>query len=300
MLLGLGTATVGLVVGSGISIGVEPTIGHAVMAFALGAAEILLQDAWRCVFLTAGRPAQALVNDALVLVAMPPCCLLALRVAPRSATALVAAWCLATATGAFAGIWQTKVWPSITRGLRWWQATMHFGAKVLGENLIANFAYALGLTSVVVLSGAAALGRLRTAQVATNAANPLFLGIGTIVLADGSRLLATDHRRFPRLMIAGCLVAFVVPNGIAITWRLLPANIGTVVIGSTWPVSRPLVLGAGAYVAGAAVLIVLSAGLRAMRVPSEALKARAIVGPVTVTAAIVGVVVGGPGGAIVG
>ncbi len=158
LLLGLGTATVGLVVGSGISIGVEPTIGHAVMAFALGAAAILLQDAWRCVFLTAGRPAQALVNDALVLVAMPPCCLLALRVAPRSATALVAAWCLATATGAFTGIWQTKVWPSITRGLRWWQATMHFGAKVLGENLIANFAYALGLTSVVVLSGAAALG----------------------------------------------------------------------------------------------------------------------------------------------
>ncbi len=37
-----------------------------------------------------------------------------------------------------------------------------------------------------------------------------------------------------------------------------------------------------------------------MRVPSEALKARATVGPVTVTAAIVGVVVGGPGGAIVG
>jgi hypothetical protein len=188
----------------------------------------------------------------------------------------------------------------VSRGLGWWKATMHFGAHVLGENLIANFAYALGLAAVAVVAGVPALGRLRTAQVATNAANPLFLGIGTIVMADGTRLLVSNPRRFPRLMVAGCAVAFVVPNVIAVAWRFLPTSVGVFVIGSTWPVSKPLVLGAGAYVAGAAVSIVLSAGLRAMRFPSRAMRTRAVIGPITVSAAVIGAVLWGPGGAIAG
>ncbi|HEX3541661.1 MAG TPA: hypothetical protein VHT75_14605 [Acidimicrobiales bacterium] len=296
VLLGLWTAGVGTV--AGLVIG--GPLGHAVVVFAVGAVAILLQDAWRCVFFTAGRPGQALVNDAVVFLAMAPACLVATRLGPHSAASLVAAWCAATAVGALAGIGQSGVWPSVARGGRWWRATLHFGAKVLGENLIANFAYTLGLASVVVVSGVAALGRLRTAQVATNASNPLFLGIGTVVMADGTRLLATDPRRFPRLMLIGCTVAFVVPNALALAWWLLPTRLGVLIVGATWPVSRPLVLGAGAYVAGAAVSIVLSAGLRALRCPSEALKLRAMIGPLTLTAAIVGALLWGPGGAIGG
>ena len=296
LLLGAWTAGAGTLLG----LAVGGALGHALVVFALAASAILLQDAWRCVFFTQGRPCRALANDALVLFALPPACLVAGRLAPRSAASLVGAWCAATALGALAGVWQTGVWPSVARGRRWWRATIHFGAHVLGENLIANFAYALGLTSVAVVSGVPALGRLRTAQVATNAANPLFLGIGTIVMADGTRLLATNPRRFPRLMIIGCLVAFVVPNAIALAWRLLPVRVGIVIVGRTWPVSRPLVLGAGAYVAGAAVSIVLSAGLRALRFPSRAMRTRAVIGPITVTAAVVGAVLWGPGGAIAG
>jgi hypothetical protein len=301
VLLAMWTGAVGVVVGLTISgpLG-APALGHALTMFALAAGAILLQDAWRCVFFTAGRPARALANDALVLFAMPPLCLLAGQLAPRSAASLVVGWCAATGLGAVAGIWQSGVVPSVSRGRRWWRATRHFGAHVLGENLIANFAYALGLAAVAVVSGLAGLGRLRTAQVATNAANPLFLGIGTIVMADGTRLLASNPRRFPRLMITGCAVAFVVPNAIALAWRFLPTGLGTLVIGSTWPVSRPLVLGAGAYVAGAAVSIVLSAGLRALRFPDRAMRTRAVIGPITVSAAVVGALGWGPGGAIAG
>jgi hypothetical protein len=302
VLLGLWTAAIGTVVGLlvGGPLGHAPPLGHAVIVFAFGASAILLQDAWRCVFFTAGRPGRALANDALVLITLPPACLVATRLVPHSAAGLVGAWCAATAVGALAGAWQTGVVPDVGRGRRWWRATRHFGAHVLGENLIANFAYAIGLASVAVVSGVPALGRLRTAQVATNAANPLFLGIGTIVLADGTRHLATDPRRFPRLMITGCAVAFVVPNAIALAWRFLPTRLGSLIIGSTWPVSRPLVLGAGAYVAGAAVSIVLSAGLRAMRFPGRAMRTRAVIGPITVTAAVGGAVLWGPGGAIAG
>jgi hypothetical protein len=296
VLLGLWTAAVGTVIG----VAIGGPLGHAVAVFALGALAIVVQDAWRYVFFTEGRPAKALVNDTLVLLALPVACLLATHLAPRSAASLVGAWCGATALGAIAGLWQTGFVPNVGRGRRWWRATLHFGAHVLGENLIANLAYALGLAAVATLSGVAALGRLRTAQVATNAANPLFLGMGTIVLADGTRLLAADPRRFPRLVVAGCAVAFVIPNLIALTWWFLPNRIGTVIVGSTWPVSRPLVLGAGAYVAGAAVSIVLSAGLRAMRFPSRAMRTRAVIGPITVTMAVIGALLWGPGGAIGG
>jgi len=299
VLLGLLVGGLGVVVGAAIGAASGP-LGHAVIIFALGALAIVVQDAWRYVFFTEGRPAKALVNDAVVLVAMVPACMVATHMAPRSAASLIGAWCAATGAGAVFGHWQTGITPSVSRGWRWWKATLHFGAHVLGENLIANFAYTLGLVAVSVVSGVAALGRLRTAQVATNAANPLFLGIGTIVLADGTRLLATNPRRFPRLMIAGCTVAFVIPNLIALTWWFLPNRLGIVIVGATWPVSRPLVLGAGAYVAGAAMSIVLSAGLRAMRYPSKAFKTRAFVGPITVTLAVMGAILWGPGGAIGG
>lgn len=300
VLLGLITAALGVLAGSLLAAPLGGPLSHAVIVFSLGGLGIVLQDSWRYVFFTDGRPARALVNDAVVLLAMPPACLLAGRLAPRSAASLIGGWCAATAVGAMVGFWQTGIRPRLVRGWRWWRAILHFGAHVLGENLIANFAYAIGLAAAAAVAGVAALGRLRTAQVATNAANPLFLGIGTIVLADGTRLLASNPRRFPRAMVAGCMVAFVVPNLIALTWWFLPVRWGTVIVGSTWPVSRPLVLGAGAYVAGAAMSIVLSAGLRAMRFPSKAFKTRAAVGPITVTAAVMGARLWGPGGAIGG
>ncbi|HEX3424562.1 MAG TPA: hypothetical protein VHT30_00415 [Acidimicrobiales bacterium] len=300
VLLGLITAPVGVLAASVLAAPLGRPLSHAVIVFSLGGLAIVLQDAWRYVFFTDGRPARALVNDAVVLLAMPPACLLAGRLAPHSAASLIGGWCAATAMGALFGFWQTGIRPHLVRGWRWWRAILHFGAHVLGENLIANFAYAIGLAAAAAVAGVAALGRLRTAQVATNAANPLFLGIGTIVLADGTRFLASNPRRFPRLMVAGCTVAFVVPNLIALAWWLLPVSWGTVIVGSTWPVSRPLVLGAGAYVAGAAMSIVLSAGLRAMRFPSKAFKTRAVIGPITVTAAVVGARMWGPGGAIGG
>ena len=300
MLLGLVAAAVGVGAGmmiEGFSMG---PIGPVLIAFALGSPAILLQDAWRCVFFTAAAPARALVNDVLVLIALPPACFIALKVAPHSAAGLVAAWCAATAVGAGAGAWQAKVLPDLRRGFQWWRSTMHFGAKVLGENLISNFAYSAGLTTVAVVSSVASLGRLRTAQVASNAANPLSLGLGTIVLADGTRLLAHTPERFPRLMVLACTGSFLVASGISIAWYALPTGLGTVVVGSTWPVSRPLVLGAGAYVAGSAVTIVLSAGLRAMRFPATALKTRALIAPVTMVASVTGAALWGPGGAIGG
>jgi hypothetical protein len=101
-------------------------------------------------------------------------------------------------------------------------------------------------------------------------------------------------------MIVGCAGGFFVAAGVSLAWWALPTGLGKLVVGATWPVSRPLVLGAGGYVAGSAVTIVLSAGLRAMRFPGVALKTRAMVAPLTVAASVLGAVVWGPGGAIAG
>ena len=296
ILLGLAVGAVGACIGAVIG----GPVGHVLVALGLGMSAILVQDTWRCVFFTAGAPARALLNDLLVLAALAPACVIAVHLAPRSAASLVGAWCAATAVGALAGGLQARVVPGLAAGCRWWRATLHFGGTVLGENLVLTLAYSVGLASVALVSGVAALGRLRTAQVATNAANPLSIGIGTIIMAEGTRTLARRPDRFPRLILLGCGAGFTIATCIAVACWAAPPRIGKIFVGPSWPAARPLALGAGAYVAALAVTIVLSMGLRVMRFPGVAFKARLAVTPLALSAGILGAVFRGPGGAIVG
>jgi O-antigen/teichoic acid export membrane protein len=294
--LGFCAATIGVACGFGI----RGSIGTALVAFSVAIPVFLLQDNWRCVFLTMGRPARAFANDAIVLMSLIPTCLVANEIAPRSAAAFVGAWGGATGVGAAMGVFQSGILPRVNLAVRWWKSTLHFGIKVLAENLLINVTYFAGVATIVVISGAPQLGRLRTAQVVTGLATPIILAVALVVLADGSRLLESNPRRFPRVVLLGLIATVGVALGAGLIWYWLPVHLGTILIGANWSKARPLVIGASAFAAAGGATLTLSSSLRAMRFPGDALICRVIVAPMTVGAAVFGGLLRGPVGAIWG
>lgn len=292
LLAALSCGAVGWVVGA--------TTGPVLMAFALSIPAFLVQDAWRCVFFTDGRPERAFLNDAVVLVALGPACLVASRVAPHSAAALVGAWGAATAIGAVIGGFQARVRPAVENALRWWRATLHLGARMLGENIVAIAGTSAGLLAIAAVAGVKELGRLRTAQVALGAVSPVIIAMATIVVAEGTRQLAGNPRRFPALLrLAGAGSGLFTAAFVAF-WLLAPTWVGTALIGSGWVASRPLVLSSGAYLVAAGVTVAASGALRSLRRPGGALRARLAAVPVTVVGGVAGAVYGGAGWAMLG
>lgn len=274
--------------------------GPVLIAFSFGVPGFMVQDAWRCVFFTDGRPARACFNDAVVLAALGPACLVAARLAPHSAAALVAAWAAATTAGALVGCLQAGVRPAVEKAMGWWRTTVHLGGRMLGENVVAIGASSAGLLAIAAGAGVAELGRVRTAQVALGAVSPVIIALSTIVVAEGTRLLASDAGRFPRLIrLAGTGAAALTVAFVGF-WLLVPAGVGGRLIGAGWEASKPLVLPSGLYLAAAGFTLASSGALRSLRRPGGALRARMVAAPVTVLAGVVGAVAGGAGWAMAG
>ncbi|MEJ7764314.1 MAG: hypothetical protein WKF86_02355 [Acidimicrobiales bacterium] len=276
------------------------TIGPVLVAFGLCIPPFLVQDAWRCVFATYGRPMHSCVNDAVVLAALAPACWVATKIAPDSAAGLVAAWGAATAIGAVLGGFQAGARPAVDEAFRWWRATLHLGGRMLGENVLALAAYSFGLLAIAVAAGVQELGRLRTAQVSLGAVSPVIIALSTIVAAEGTRLLARSPDRFPQLIRVAAAGSALLTVGFVAFWALAPLVVGRTLIGSSWDAARPLVLATGAFVAAAGVTLAGSGGLRALRRPGGALRARSIAAPVTLAGGVTGALFGGAGPAMLG
>lgn len=288
------------VVCGGIGVGLGATTGPVLLVFSLSIPAFLVQDAWRSVFFTAGRPGRAFLNDAVVLGALGPACLIAGHLAPGSAAALVGAWGAATAIGAVLGAFQTRVRPAVEHALRWWRATIHLGARMLGENVVAIAALSAGLFAIAVGAGVDELGRLRTAQVSLGAVSPVIIALSTIVIAEGTRLLTLEQRRFPLLIRFAGVGSATLTAAFVAFWILTPTVVGRRLIGSGWASSRPLVLSYGVYLAGIGMTLAGSGALRSLRRPGAALRARLIAAPVTVLGGVAGALYGGAGLAMLG
>ncbi len=288
----LGCGAIGLVLGG--------TTGAVLVAFAVGIPAFLVQDAWRCVFFTDGRPERAFLNDAVVLVALGPACWVALAVAPGNAAGLVAAWSAATAAGALLGGLQTRARPAVEHAIGWWRATIHLGSRMLGENVIAIAASSTGLFAIAAGAMVQELGRLRTAQVALGAVSPVIIAMSTIVVAEGTRLLAHNPRRFPQVIRLAGFGSAILTSAFVVFWLLAPASVGIGLIGPSWEASRPLVLPAGTYLAGIGVTLAASGALRSLRRPGGALRARSLAAPVTIAGGVAGALYGGAGLAMLG
>jgi O-antigen/teichoic acid export membrane protein len=157
---------------------------------------------------------------------------------------------------------------------------------------------ALGMSSEVgAISGARALGGLQGVLLLVR---PFTMFVTAAIGASTSEVAHAigDRRRIWRhaIFASGLCGAAAAVNGLVMI--VLPAKIGTFLLGDSWHVTHPLLIAACAYIVATGLLTGPSAGVYGIRAMKEAMRLNVISMVLMLTGAGVGAAVDGTKGAL--
>jgi hypothetical protein len=272
----------------------------AFLAFAVTQPGILIQDGWRFVFFADGRPHLAAANDLIWAVVQAVLTLLAFTTGHESLLWLTATWGVAAWVAAGAGFIQFGCGMAPQRAGSWVKLhrdlTLRYAADVLTLLGVAQ----LGLYGLGLLSGLAAVGSIRAAQVLLGPLTFITLGGSIIIIPEGVRLRARAPDRL-KLVLASYSATMVV---LSVAWvtlvGLLGGQLGRRVVGQNWNGVRSVLVPVGAIFVLSSLADGGLLGLRVLADARRALWARLIVAPFTLTASLVGAATGGGRGFAIG
>jgi hypothetical protein len=266
--------------------------GAALLSLAAVLVPILVQDAWRYVFIV-DRPAAALGIDlvwlGVVMVALP--------LAPDHVTVTwyVIAWGLAGGLGGLVGLalgWGLPSWP---HPWQWLVAHKQVGWRYFGEFVTARASSQLVLTGVGAFAGLAALGAAKASFVYYGILNTLHTGIYLAVVPEGTRRRdrPAELHRMLTVVSAGLVV-------VAVAWMvagvLLPDAWGRQLFGATWDEAEDLMVPMGLAMVLGGVASGGLLGLRSLADAQRSLRARLWSTPWLVVCPLVGAAWGGAAG----
>ena len=271
--------------------------GQALWALALVLPGLLVQDAWRYYFVTAGRPSSAVHNDAVWCVTQ---LVLLGVIASASAFTLVTVivwWGLSGVIAGVAGCLANRTVPALSGTWRWIGAHRDLGARYGADFVTASGAGHGTLLALGAIAGLVALGALRATQVYFGPINVVFGGIYLALVPEGARL-AADPRRLHRLMTLASAALVVAAAAWLVVGLLLPAGAGRTLFGASWDGVETLLVPVGLGVLGGAVAGGGMAGLRALGAARATLRARLVGLPLLIGAPLAGATAGATGFAL--
>ena len=271
----------------------------ALLGFGVCLPGLLLQDSFRHRFFQMSQPGRAAANDgvwaALQLVTLT----WAVLTHVSQVGVLVLAWGLpATAAAAF-GVWQAHLVPSLLQAGAWLRENRQFGGHLAADFAIMTGAGQASLYVTGAVSGLAAAGALRGAQVLFGPLMVAVTGFRIIALPEGVRL-RDDVRQLRRRMSQIAYALVLLALAMTILLVPLPDRVGRELMGASWMGVKGLLLLTGlsmiARVAGSPA----SFGLRALADGPRILRARRIDAPLTIALGVSGALYGGSVGAAAG
>jgi O-antigen/teichoic acid export membrane protein len=298
-------AVVGMVAGACVLVAAAVLSGTAKFAFlAVGLAmpALLLQDSWRFSFFAAGRGGQAFLNDLIWSVALIPALVLLRAARAQSVFWLILAWGAAAAVAAAAGLLQARVVPRPSDAKRWLSQHRDLGYRYMAEN-VANTGSSQVRASVLgLIVGLAAVGYLQAVTTLVGPVVVLSMGMSMIGIPEAARIL----RRSPQRLLLFCLL---VSGGLAVAalaWGAvllvaLPRGLGTLVLGSIWRPTYPLVVPFVLALVGiCAAWVGPIIGLHALGAARRSLRAMLFASVASLPCSLVGALFGGILGAVWG
>jgi hypothetical protein len=279
-----------------VSIVVGGISGSALLALALVLPFLLVQDAWRYLFII-DRPAAALAVDMTWLIAV----IVILPMAPKNADIdwFVIAWGGAGALGAVVGTVLGWGLPSRPHPWRWMVQHRTTGSRFFGEYVTVN---ALGQFTQAALGGIAgltALGAVRASSVFYGPLNTVHAGIYLVVVPEGVRMRDRPEkmRMLARLVSLG-------QAGIAAGWMLvgvvMPDGWGHQLFGATWDEAGDLLIPMGLATITGTLISGALVGVRSLADAERSLRARLVEAPILAFCQVVGAVWGGALGFVLG
>lgn len=282
------TATAGLAI---------PGARAPLLALSVCMPGLLLQEAWRHVFIAHGSPMKALVNDVIWTLALVPSLWLVITSGWESTPAFILAWGLAGTVGALVGIAQSKVEPRPTRAAEWVRAHRDISARQIGEFLANTGSTQLVIYSAGAIAGLAAAGSLRGSQVLLGPLNVAFQGIWIVGLSELVRVLRDRPHVFDRTAMG--LSGLLGIGGLAYVgiFVVLGDEIGPWLLGDTWPGAEQIFVPMALVAISSGLWLGATVGLRALQEVSRSLRARLVVSAMNVIGGIGGLILGGAEGA---
>jgi O-antigen/teichoic acid export membrane protein len=225
-------AAVAAVVCLALGLVVSGLAGAALVTVAALLPGLLLQDAWRQAFFAAGRPAAAFVND-LVWAALQLPAILVLSTRGAGVVPLLLAWGVPGGVAAVVGIWQARVLPSPSRGVRWLVANRDLGLRLAADFVLNQGAVNLAIVLIGAIVGIAAVGAIRGAQTLLGPVQIAFFALTSF----GVPFLARRWAEQSRLVREAAALSAVSACGASV-WvavlMLLPTAVGAALLGDSW------------------------------------------------------------------
>ncbi len=284
-----------LAVGFGAAIG--GVTGTSLVAMGIAMPGLMLQDAWRMAFFTAGRPSRAVVNDLIWVVVMSAALAVLFATGHTTLFPLTLAWGGAATVATLVGFIQAKIGVPRLNPVPWWHAHRDLGPRFLAEFAATGMLTAFTMYAIGFLAGLHAVGAIRAAQ--------LILGPFTILLQGGTAFGVAESARMLKRSRADLYRAsntFSVALGAAATlWGvfalMLPDAKGAAILGASWAAGRSVLVPTIVYMAASGIGIGANVGLRAFGAARESLNTKLVLGLSIFVAGVVGAASGGLQGA---
>jgi len=293
--IGLGLVTAVILIA--VSFVLDPSSGRPLLALGLAMPGLMLQETWRHIFFSQGRPRAATINDGIWTVVQFALLAALLQADEPSVFWITLAWGFAALVAAVAGIAQTGVLPSPGQAVAWYHRTRDINVRMALDFAFNQGASTLATYAVAWIVGAVAVGAIRAAQTLLGPLNLLAAGVSAFALPTFSRSAMAGRSLLRESMATSGLV-----GGICSAWvvvlLLLPDSIGVQILGDSWATARQVMLPMG--IVGATVGFVMGAslGLKALRRADQMLRVTFIQAPLMLgLGAVMGAIWGGPGAA---
>jgi O-antigen/teichoic acid export membrane protein len=283
--LGVVIVVAGLAVGGGF--------GRTLAVFGAFLAPLLLQDAWRFVFITLARPLAAVANELVWIAGQAVFLGLALTVVEPTPVNLTAAWAAGASLAALAGIAQAGFLPAVRHGWAFVRQHRDLGVPFAGAS-VAQFGATQATTLLLgAVVGVAGVGALRGAQTLFGPLAVVFVGLNLAAVPEGSRLAARSPHRLPRALEA----MSVALAAIAIVWGTvvlaLGDRVGGAILGDTWSSARTVLPAMAVAMIGAGMASGALVGLQVLEAARALFRLRVLVGAITVAAGVGGALAAG-------
>jgi len=293
----------GAVLGAGcllVAVAVRGSLGAQLAVLGAALPGLLLQDAWRFVFVALGNPVRAAANDALW-AAVQGAGIVALLVSGNATpVSLLVVWAAGGFAGAAAGCVQAGLLPSARFARAWVRTERAVAGGFMTQALVIRGAAQLLTTAIAVIAGLGAAGAVRGAQVLFSPLTLMYQGLLLAAVPEGVRTLRSPAGAFARFTQL-VSVAATVP---AVAWGLItlvvPDPVGEQLLGATWSAARPVLPAIAVQTTAIAVSLGAQVGLRALGASGRSLQVDAVQAVLLLGAGAAGAALAGGLGAAIG
>ncbi|WP_299038889.1 hypothetical protein [uncultured Pseudokineococcus sp.] len=293
----VGTVSAAVLLPLGLALG-APVRG-VLLAVGLLLPALLVQDAWRTVFVARGTPAAAFVNDVVWIVLQAASIGVLVVVGVDTAHPYVLAWAGAAAVAALVGARQNGAPPSPRTAPAFLRGHTDVSLPTLANSAAILGALQLSFVLIAVVAAVSDVGALRAAQTLLGPLN--ILGFAATSFAIPEIVRREPGRRglvLAALAISGTLVVVDLAWGAVLL--LLPTAAGEALLGDTWAGAREALPGMIAYTCLIAATAGATAVMRAVNRSVLAFWTSAVLGPLVLVLSVLGAATGGALGASLG